>query len=212
MRLYSNLVLIANRLLHYIGIGDEESSRLPALAMFTLGIGHDQAMAALDAGASQHASTRHLVGSAATTLRGLAEASIIPPGFQIRIVRQGGFQLRQTGSASFRIEIGDRDFSRKRPTTPPARSARSAVHPPRYRPRGFHQPVTSIRAQLHIDRGGITEQVVHVAENLLIGPQQENPQPVRFARPVRRQRQSTLQPLAIHIALDATVGIAGQIL
>jgi len=44
---YSNLVLIANRLLHYIGIGDEESSRLPALAMFTLGIGHDQAMAAL---------------------------------------------------------------------------------------------------------------------------------------------------------------------
>ncbi len=44
---YSNLVLIANRLLHYIGVGDEESNRLPALAMFTLGISHDQAMAAL---------------------------------------------------------------------------------------------------------------------------------------------------------------------
>ncbi|MGB5065707.1 MAG: HDOD domain-containing protein [Candidatus Competibacter sp.] len=44
---YSNLVLIANRLLHYIGVGDEENNRLPALAMFTLGISHDQAMAAL---------------------------------------------------------------------------------------------------------------------------------------------------------------------
>ena len=44
---YSNLVLIANRLLHYIGLGEEHNNRLPALALFMLGISHDQAMAAL---------------------------------------------------------------------------------------------------------------------------------------------------------------------
>ena len=44
---YSNLVLIANRLLHYVGLGEEHNNRLPALAMFMLGISHDQAMAAL---------------------------------------------------------------------------------------------------------------------------------------------------------------------
>lgn len=44
---YSNLVLIANRLLHHLGIGHEENDRLPALAMFTLGISRDQAMVAL---------------------------------------------------------------------------------------------------------------------------------------------------------------------
>ncbi|HHW78707.1 MAG TPA: HDOD domain-containing protein [Xanthomonadaceae bacterium] len=44
---YSNLVLIANRLLHYVGLGEEHNNRLPALAMFMLGITHDQAMAAL---------------------------------------------------------------------------------------------------------------------------------------------------------------------
>ena len=44
---YSNLVLIANRLLHYVGLGEEHNNRLPALAMFMLGINQDQAMAAL---------------------------------------------------------------------------------------------------------------------------------------------------------------------
>ncbi|MCP5159988.1 MAG: HDOD domain-containing protein [Gammaproteobacteria bacterium] len=44
---YSNLVLIANRLLSHIGIGDEINNRLPALAMFTLGITREQAMEAL---------------------------------------------------------------------------------------------------------------------------------------------------------------------
>ncbi|MFZ1643774.1 MAG: HDOD domain-containing protein [Candidatus Contendobacter sp.] len=44
---YSNLVLIANRLLHHIGLGEEQSHRLPALAMFTLGLTHEQAMEAL---------------------------------------------------------------------------------------------------------------------------------------------------------------------
>lgn len=45
---YSNLVLIANRLLHYIGLGEEQNNRLPALAMFTLGITREQAIAALE--------------------------------------------------------------------------------------------------------------------------------------------------------------------
>ncbi|HRF44208.1 MAG TPA: HDOD domain-containing protein [Candidatus Competibacteraceae bacterium] len=44
---YSNLVLIANRLLHHVGMSDEPNNRLPALAMFTLGITREQAMEAL---------------------------------------------------------------------------------------------------------------------------------------------------------------------
>jgi len=54
---YSNLVLIANRLLHYVGLGEEHNNRLPALALFMLGISHDQAMAAL---AQVHASMAEL--------------------------------------------------------------------------------------------------------------------------------------------------------
>ncbi len=45
---YSNLVLIANRLLQHIGLGEEQDSRLPALPLFTLGITRDQAMDALE--------------------------------------------------------------------------------------------------------------------------------------------------------------------
>ena len=44
---YSNLVLIADRLLHYVGMGEENNNRLPALAMFTLGLTREQAMEAL---------------------------------------------------------------------------------------------------------------------------------------------------------------------
>ena len=44
---YSNLVLIANRLLHYVGLGEENNNRLPVLAMFMLGITREQAMDAL---------------------------------------------------------------------------------------------------------------------------------------------------------------------
>lgn len=44
---YSNLVLIANRLLHYVGLGEDHNNRLPVLAMFTLGISREQAMEAL---------------------------------------------------------------------------------------------------------------------------------------------------------------------
>ncbi len=46
---YSNLVLIANRLLHSAGLGGDHNTNnhLPALAMFTLGISREQAMEAL---------------------------------------------------------------------------------------------------------------------------------------------------------------------
>ena len=44
---YSNLVLIANRLLEHIGLGEETNHRLPALAMFTLGLTREQVMEAL---------------------------------------------------------------------------------------------------------------------------------------------------------------------
>ncbi|MFO1372713.1 MAG: HDOD domain-containing protein [Candidatus Competibacteraceae bacterium] len=45
---YSNLVLIANRLLHHIGLSEDQNGHLPALAMFTLGISREQAMFALE--------------------------------------------------------------------------------------------------------------------------------------------------------------------
>ncbi len=45
---YSNLVLIANRLLHHIGLSEEQDSRLPVLPLFTLGITRDQALDALE--------------------------------------------------------------------------------------------------------------------------------------------------------------------
>ncbi|MDS4028884.1 MAG: HDOD domain-containing protein [Candidatus Contendobacter sp.] len=44
---YSNLVLIANRLLQQIGLDEGQNQRLPALAMFTLGLTREQAMEAL---------------------------------------------------------------------------------------------------------------------------------------------------------------------
>lgn len=44
---YSNLVLIANRLLHPIGLGEGQNHRLPTLALFTLGLNHEQALEAL---------------------------------------------------------------------------------------------------------------------------------------------------------------------
>jgi len=44
---YANLVLIANRLLPHIGLAEGHNNRLPALAMFTLGLTRDQAHEAL---------------------------------------------------------------------------------------------------------------------------------------------------------------------
>lgn len=44
---YSNLVLIANRLLHQVGLSEEPNHRLPTLAMFTLGLSREQALEAL---------------------------------------------------------------------------------------------------------------------------------------------------------------------
>jgi HD-like signal output (HDOD) protein len=44
---YSNLVLIADRLLPHIGMVEERRHRLPALAMFTLGLARDQALEAI---------------------------------------------------------------------------------------------------------------------------------------------------------------------
>lgn len=44
---YPNLVLIANRLLHNLGIGDETSDRLPIAIMYSLGLAKEQALVAL---------------------------------------------------------------------------------------------------------------------------------------------------------------------
>ena len=40
-------MLIANRLLHPIGLGEGQNHRLPTLALFTLGLNHEQALEAL---------------------------------------------------------------------------------------------------------------------------------------------------------------------
>ncbi len=64
---YSNLVLIANRLLQHIGLGEEHNHRLPALAMFTLGLTREQALEALAR-----------VQTSAADLDALAEALQLP--------------------------------------------------------------------------------------------------------------------------------------
>ncbi len=45
---YANLVLIANRLLHRLGIGDESTERLPAHILASLGLGEESALACLE--------------------------------------------------------------------------------------------------------------------------------------------------------------------
>jgi HD-like signal output (HDOD) protein/prolyl-tRNA editing enzyme YbaK/EbsC (Cys-tRNA(Pro) deacylase) len=60
---YANLVLIANRLLGHIGLGEESNHRLPALAMFMLGITHEQALDALARVQSSAAALDSLAGA-----------------------------------------------------------------------------------------------------------------------------------------------------
>ena len=59
---------------------------------------------------------------------------------------------------------------------------------------------------------GITEQVVHVAENLLVGTDQEHAQQVVVARLHFMHRHGRFDRLLVDILRDLAVGVAGQIL
>lgn len=58
----------------------------------------------------------------------------------------------------------------------------------------------------------VPEQVVHVAQDFLVGAGHEETDQQRLAWPVLRQRQGGLDALAIHIVVDPAVGIAGDVL
>src|SRR5690606_2135821 len=63
----------------------------------------------------------------------------------------------------------------------------------------------------HFDRVGVTEQVVDVAEDLLVGADQEEAEPVALTRLQRMHRHRGVERLVLDIGVDAAVGVAGQI-
>ena len=78
----------------------------------------------------------------------------------------------------------------------------------------FDAPVVhaAVRFLIDVYRVGVTEQVVHVTENFLIGAHQENPQQIIFAFIEGMNRQAGLDALLVDVLLDLAVGVAGQIL
>src|SRR5690554_4866648 len=59
---------------------------------------------------------------------------------------------------------------------------------------------------------GVAEQVVHVAQNFLVGAGHEKAHQQRLIRIMFRQGQGGFDALAIHILVDAAIGIAGNVL
>ncbi|CAG1004312.1 partial Serine 3-dehydrogenase, partial [Gammaproteobacteria bacterium] len=63
----------------------------------------------------------------------------------------------------------------------------------------------------HVDRVGVAEQVVDVAERFLVGADHEDAESIRLARARRVQRQAHVQTIGLDITVDATIRIAGEI-
>ena len=70
----------------------------------------------------------------------------------------------------------------------------------------------AILTLIDVDRIGVAKQVVHVAENFLVGPYQEHPEEVLLSRLDLMHRHAVFDALLIHVMLDLAVGVAGQIL
>jgi hypothetical protein len=79
---------------------------------------------------------------------------------------------------------------------------------------GFREPV-AVRgggSSCDIDRVGVAEQVVDVAEDLLIGADHEDAEQIGLgARVEGMHRQAGLDAVLVHVAGDAAVGVAGQV-
>ncbi|SSL81682.1 Uncharacterised protein [Klebsiella pneumoniae] len=69
----------------------------------------------------------------------------------------------------------------------------------------------AVREDEHVHRLGIAEQVVHVAEDLLIGANHEEAQHRRVLRVVFRHRHGGGDPVAVHVVIDGAIGIAGDV-
>jgi hypothetical protein len=71
--------------------------------------------------------------------------------------------------------------------------------------------VTAFAVEHDIGGIGIAEQVVDIAQGLLIGADHENSQAVAFAFVQRMHGQRMAERPRLHIGIDAAVGIAGQV-
>ena len=63
----------------------------------------------------------------------------------------------------------------------------------------------------HIGGVGVAKEVVHVAQNFLVGADQEHPQQVVLTGPRRVHRQAGLDAALVHVMVDAPVRVAGQV-
>ena len=72
--------------------------------------------------------------------------------------------------------------------------------------------ILPIRAEPHVHGVGVTEQIVQIAENLLIRAGEEDAQDVRFAVRETVELQAGPPVLVTHEAIDLAVGIAGDVL
>ncbi|MNQ67247.1 hypothetical protein D3C85_817630 [compost metagenome] len=70
----------------------------------------------------------------------------------------------------------------------------------------------AVAALVDVHRIGVAEQVVHVAEDLLVGADQEHAEQVVLALAQRMHRQAGLDALLVDVVLDLAVGVAGQVL
>ncbi|MNJ32982.1 hypothetical protein D3C77_276610 [compost metagenome] len=71
---------------------------------------------------------------------------------------------------------------------------------------------TTVRVLVDVHRVGVTEQVVHVAENLLVGTNQENSQQVVLTLIDPVHRQAGFDALLVDVLIDLAVRVAGQVL
>src|SRR4249919_296743 len=69
----------------------------------------------------------------------------------------------------------------------------------------------AVAVDVHLDRVGVAEKVVDVAEDLLVRAHQEEAQAVRLAVPHFVQRQRAVEALGLDVGIDHAVGVAGHV-
>src|SRR3569623_1449674 len=71
--------------------------------------------------------------------------------------------------------------------------------------------MTPVRSELDVDRVGVPEEIVHVAEDFLICTDQEHPEQIRLTLAHVVQRQARFHTLAIDEMVAAAVRVAVEI-
>src|SRR5690606_37601698 len=77
---------------------------------------------------------------------------------------------------------------------------------------GVLQTIAAIGVEGHINGVGVAKQVVHVAQDFLVGAIHEEAEQVRAVGVVGRQRQGGLDAVVVHIEIHTAVGVAGNVL